>query len=113
MIGAPVLNGAFDIALGLELSAERPPRQLRNFIVGREAQRDQLAGRQFADPTPEIGWQYPLEPRPLLETNGAILSAQGHRPRRPYTDRERDRQHHNPACDEAWMAHEFYDGDDD
>jgi hypothetical protein len=46
VIGAPVLDRALDVAGTLQLAGMDSPDELWHFLVGREAQRDVLPGRE-------------------------------------------------------------------
>jgi hypothetical protein len=80
VVRAPVPNSAFDVSPGLELTIERTLCQLRHFIIRRESEADELLGRQISNAAAHIAGENALEADAFLQTNDAILSAEGHGP---------------------------------
>jgi hypothetical protein len=75
MIRAPVLDCALDVVLRLELAVKSPAYQIWHFIVGREADGDQLRGGQLTGSATKIARQHSFEAGALLDANNPILGS--------------------------------------
>jgi len=108
VVRTPAPNGALDVGPSLELPAKRTPCQVGYFLIGREAEANELIRRQIANASAQIGWENPIEADALLETNDAVLSAKGHGPGEQDSEEKRNRYQDGPPVDESLVADEIH-----
>ncbi len=111
VVASPVDDALLD-GLGLEVLGEGLADKSGQFVVGGEAEGDELFDRELMDVGAIFGWKECLEAEALLEANNAVLNDEGAVPGAAGHDEEDD-GHGDPPEMESPVIRPVVDGDVD
>src|SRR5688572_4273123 len=113
VICSPAGDCALDLGGSLQLAVQHAAREIRNLLVGCEAECDQMSSPQLGNAWTQVSGQQSLEPCPLFETDDAVLRSERHVARRHYRGQQGDCNYDVPAAGESGIACEVDRNDDD
>jgi hypothetical protein len=111
IVGAPVDDALLD-GLLVEILAECFSGECRDFLVGGEAEADELVGGEFANPGAVFEREELGEAQTLFEADDAVLCAEGGTATEAGHHKEYD-GHDDPPDMQVWVFRPVMDGDVD